>query len=109
VARGTGSKPGAGRGLTGSTRASEIEDVELFGDVRVVADQLSRQGHLCGKLIAVSDHAEPLARFASDPRARIDELRKRVAELVDRRARGEEIPDEDADDQMGLPLFLPSL
>jgi len=53
------------------------EDVELLVDVWIVA---------------------ALARFVLDPLARRLERRERVPELVDRRLRVDEAPDQDADD-----------
>ena len=51
--------------------------------------------------------AEPLAPLVPDPLARRLELRKRLAELVDRRLRVEEAPDEEADDTAWLEILGP--
>ena len=79
----------------------KIQDVELLGHVGVASDQPAGMRQLVDQLVTEDDHAEALAALVPDPRARLLELWECVAQLVDRRLRVEEAPDEDADDQKG--------
>jgi uncharacterized protein YhaN len=79
----------------------QIEHVEFLGDVWIATDQLAGKRELVDRLVAEDHDTEALARLVPDPRARLVELRERAAQLVDRRLRVEEAPDQDADDQNG--------
>jgi hypothetical protein len=53
------------------------------------------------ELVAVGDEAEPLDRVVQDPAVVVRQLGQVVAELVERRLRVADVPDEDARDQKG--------
>ena len=68
-------------------------------DVRLSPISSIARGVGSGELVVEARPAEALGRLVPDPRARRLELRERVPELVDRRLRVEQAPDQDADDQ----------
>jgi hypothetical protein len=75
-------------------------DVELFGDRRLVADQLRHLAEV-GKLVAEGDQPEPVLRLVRDPDVALGQRGQVLAQLLERRLRVEQVPDEDARDQNG--------
>jgi hypothetical protein len=73
-------------------------DVELLGDHRVRADQARHLAEV-GQLVRERDQAEPLLRLVRNPPVAVGQRGQVLAQLVERRLRIEEIPDEDARDQ----------
>jgi hypothetical protein len=75
-------------------------EIELLGHLGLLADQ-ARDLAEVGQLVAEADQAEPLLRLVRDPVVARREQRQPVAQLVERRRRVVEAPDEDARDQNG--------
>jgi hypothetical protein len=73
-------------------------DVELLGDHGLRADQRRNLAEV-GELVAERDQPEPVLRAVGDPAVAVRQRRKMLTELVERRLRVEEVPDEDAGDQ----------
>jgi hypothetical protein len=75
-------------------------DVELFGDRRLVADQLRHLAEI-RQPVAERDDPEAVLRLVRDPDVALRQRRQVLAELLERRLRVEEVPDQDARDQNG--------
>jgi hypothetical protein len=93
--------------MTDRARAPQIRPflcrVELLVHVGLVADEVLRPADRLGEVLADDDRAESLRRLIPDPLARRVELGQRLAQLVDRRLRLEDVPDEKADDRQNGP------
>jgi hypothetical protein len=74
--------------------------VELFGDRGLVADQLGHRAEI-GEPIAEGDDAEAVLRLVRDPDVALRKRGQVLAELLERRLRVEEVPDQDPRDQNG--------
>jgi hypothetical protein len=73
-------------------------DVELLGDHRLDADQPRDLAEI-RQLVRERDQPEALLRLVRDPAVVVGEVGQVLAQLVERRLRVEEVPDEDARDQ----------
>ena len=73
-----------------------LRGVELLVDVGLAADEILRPADRFRELVAERHDAEPLRHLVPDPAARRLELGERLAELVDRRLRIGDVPDEEA-------------
>jgi hypothetical protein len=76
------------------------DDVELLGHVRLLADQVRHLAEI-RDLLPDGDQAESLLGLVRDPVAALRERRQAPAQLVERRLRVGERPDQDPRDQNG--------
>jgi hypothetical protein len=77
-------------------------DVELVGDDRVLPDQPRNLAQV-RQLVGERDEAEAFLRVVRDPTVAVGQLRQVRAQLVERRRRVVEVPDQDARDQKSSP------
>ncbi len=75
-------------------------DVELFGDRRLVADQLGNPAEI-RQAVAERDDSEPILRLVRDPDIALGQPGQVLAQLLERRLRVEQVPDQDPGDQNG--------
>jgi hypothetical protein len=80
-------------------RPPGLRRIELFVDVGLFADEILRPADRFRQLLSEGQDAEAIIRVVPDPPAGLDELRERFPELVDRRPRLVDVPDQEADDQ----------
>jgi hypothetical protein len=78
---------------------ADLRGVELFVDVGLLADEILSPPDRLGKILAEGKDPEAIGHLVPDPAARRLELREGLPELVDRRLRLEDVPDEQAEDQ----------
>src|SRR5690242_1839111 len=80
-----------------STLWGDSFDVELFGDRGLVADQL-RDPTEVRQLVAERDEPEPVLRAVRDPDVALGQTGQVLAQLLERRLRVEQVPDQDPGD-----------
>jgi hypothetical protein len=83
-----------------STLWGDSFDVELFGDRGLVADQL-RDPTEVRQLVAERDEPEPVLPLVRDPDVALRQPGQVLAQLLERRLRVEQVPDQDPRDQNG--------
>jgi hypothetical protein len=81
-------------------RTTSLDDVELLGDDGLGADELG-QGAEVGQVVPDADEAEAVRRGVRDPVRVVGQQRKVLQQLLERRLRVEEVPDDEARDQNG--------
>jgi hypothetical protein len=89
--------------VDGAAAPGVLHRVVLLVDVRLVPDEVLRPADRLGQVVAVDDRTEALVGLVPDPGARRGQLRERLTELVDRRLRLEDVPDEEANDRQNGP------